>query len=175
MRASAANSITVLRPLLVLPFAIAVTQRADCAAAVIYSIAAASDVADGWLARRLAVASERGRWLDHVSDIVFLVAAFAALWSGGAVPFIVPLSIAAAFAYYVVSSLRRGGGGTLTASRLGHFSGILNYVVLGVVVFDRALGGVLPPSILDLFFGAVIAVSATAVLTRFRSLQRSAL
>lgn len=141
-------------------------------AAVLVTAAVASDIGDGWAARRLGTASTFGRWLDHVADIVFLLAGFTTLAWQGAVPAFVPAAIAAAFSFYVVDSLRQSPARTLVGSRLGHLSGILNYAVLTTVVVDAAVGEPLPRPLIDAVLLAVPVYSGAAIAGRLARVRR---
>ena len=168
----AADALTLVRVLLSVPFAMAVCVDADHALVGLFVIAAASDVVDGRLARRYGTASERGRWLDHLCDIVFLLVAYVSLWSVGDVVVFVPVAIFLSFGYYVLSSMRLSdAGGNLVGSRLGHASGVLNWVVLGTIVFDLALGRVLPAVLVTLSMWAVVVASVVAMVARWQGGQ----
>lgn len=138
---------------------------------LLFALAAISDVADGWVARRWSVTSRLGRWLDHASDIVFLLGGYVAFAWRGTVPWWVPLSIAAAFAVYVGDSLTRAPGGHLRGSRLGHLGGVMNYVLLGFLLGASALGLAAPAGplpmvavlwVVPLYSGASIAARLRA-------------
>jgi CDP-diacylglycerol--glycerol-3-phosphate 3-phosphatidyltransferase len=142
MRRQAANALTLLRLVLAPLLAWCIVANGDSAgiAVVLFAFAALSDVTDGWLARRLGAATRVGRWLDHLADIALLVGAFSAYTWRGVAPWWVPASIAAAFGFYVIDSLRRSRQPTLIGSRMGHVGGILNYVILGTLVVNDELG-----------------------------------
>jgi len=136
-------------------------------ALLLVAVAAATDLIDGWVARRTNSASERGRWFDHVADIIFLLAGFVALALIGAVSAVAPAAITAAFSFYVVDSLRQSKTRSLVASRLGHMAGVMNYVVLGTVVFSLATDGTIVPSWLTtIAVGSVPLYSGAAVVAR---------
>jgi phosphatidylglycerophosphate synthase len=167
--------VTLLRLLLIAPFAVAV-QAADAGAvgwpaSALFVVIAASDVVDGRLARRFGAASRRGGMLDHGADIGFLLTALGTYAGLGLVPWWVPASIAAAFAVYVATSLRRGDGSPrLIASRLGHLGGIANYVLVGILVFNDTVGlDWLPQPLLTACFAAVPVYSGLSILTRLRA------
>jgi phosphatidylglycerophosphate synthase len=166
VRPWAANLITALRllgaPLLAWSLS---SDRVSLAAALV-GMAIASDVGDGWVARRLRTTSAAGRWFDHAADIAFLLAGFGTLAWRGAVPALVPLAIGGAFLFYVVDSLRRSATRSLVGSRLGHLSGILNYAILCAVVCNDALDGPLPSPLLGAALASVPLYSAAAILGR---------
>ncbi len=163
----AAHLVTGLRVAAAPLFAWSILAGRGEVAALLFAVAAATDLADGWVARRLGVSSDAGRWFDHIADIVFLLCGYVALVAGGIAPAVVPVAISASFAFYVGDSLRRSQGRSLIGSRLGHFSGVVNYGILGAVVFDAALGGgVVPPALRDLAFAAVPLYSAAAIIGR---------
>lgn len=59
---------------------------ADATAAAVLLLMAASDIVDGWLARRLGVVSPLGVFLDTISDKIFVVAALVPLAERGLFP-----------------------------------------------------------------------------------------
>jgi len=137
------------------------------AALLLVVIGGGTDLIDGWVARRMESASERGRWFDHIADITFLLAGFVALALIGKVSAVAPLAIAGAFGFYVVDSLRRSEARSLVASRLGHLSGVLNYAVLGTVVFSLASdGAIVPDWVPTVAVGCVPLYSGAAVVAR---------
>ncbi len=148
----------------------AIARGFDGYAALVLAFAAATDFADGRVARRFGTASEAGRWFDHFADIAVLLCGYVALSASGAGPFWVPLAIAIAFAYYVVDSLRRGDGRSLIGSRIGHLSGVLNYLILFAVVLDAAYEGrLIPEGGVRMAYLAVPFYSGAAVLSRYFS------
>ena len=88
---------------------------------------AASDFADGWLARRSRSADKSGRWLDGIADIVFVLTALSCEARAGSIPVYIPVVIALAFAQYAIDSVVVLGSVTPVTSRLGHWGGIINF------------------------------------------------
>ncbi len=80
------NVITALRILLVAPIAVALAHRQLLAAIVLFGIAAISDLADGFLAKRFAWQSELGAVLDPAADKLLLATVFITLAYLGLVP-----------------------------------------------------------------------------------------
>jgi phosphatidylglycerophosphate synthase len=168
----AANAVTALRIALTPVFLWCVLRARDGSsgwpAAAVFALVALSDFTDGRIARRFGAAGARGRMLDHAADITFILVALGLYVGLGAVPWWVPVSIAAAFAAYVIDSLRRSGGRpALIGSRLGHLGGVGNYGLIGVLVGNDTVGlGWLPPWLMDGLFALVAIYSAASILTR---------
>ena len=134
-----ANTLTFARLLLALPFALAVRAGSPLAASLIFACAAASDFADGRIARRRGEISAFGGFLDHAVDAAFVSLGAAALASVGALPGALAPLIAVAFAQYALDSkLMRARG--LRGSALGRWNGIAYYVIVAVPVVRDALG-----------------------------------
>ena len=73
------NVLSVVRILLIAPIAWALLRRELLAAAAIFAVAAASDAADGFLARRYGWQSELGGILDPMADKLLLISVFITL------------------------------------------------------------------------------------------------
>jgi phosphatidylglycerophosphate synthase len=168
----AANAVTALRIALTPVFLWGVLRVEDGGsgwpAAAVFTVVALTDFVDGRIARRLGAESASGRVLDHAADIAFILASLGAYVGLGVVPWWVPASIVAAFAVYVVDSLRRSGvQPSLISSRIGHAGGVCNYALIGVLVGNDTVGlGWLPPWVMRLLFTLVPIYSAASILTR---------
>jgi len=85
------NALTVLRFVLV-PVFIVLLATADggqsWAAAVVFAVAAVTDQVDGWLARRLRVESEFGKYADPLADRLMIDAAVVLLVIAGRLPWV---------------------------------------------------------------------------------------
>ena len=94
----------------------------------------ATDYLDGQLARSLDVASGVGRWLDSIADVTFVLAAIISGAALDAVPYYIPILIAASFSQYALDStlIARAGSGPVR-SRLGHLGGMINYAIVIVL------------------------------------------
>ena len=123
-----------------------VTPRAPYIALVL--AAWATDYLDGQLARRFDVASGAGRWLDAIADVTFVLAAIISGAARGALPYYIPILIAASFTQYAVDStlIARAGAGPIK-SRLGHLGGMINYAI--VIVLAIMPPPALPGRLLD--------------------------
>lgn len=73
------NAITVIRLLLVLPVAVCLWQRDYVTTCVLVALAGASDVVDGWLARRLRSTTPFGAMADPVADKALSLTVFVLL------------------------------------------------------------------------------------------------
>lgn len=167
----AANAVTGLRIALTPLFLAAVWRAADGAggwpAGILFAVIAASDFVDGRLARRFGAASQVGRVLDPVADIAFLLSALALYAWLGLAPWWVPVAIAASVAAFAGDALWRGGAAGGVGSRIGHLGGVMNFVVVGVLVYDRSVGlGWLPDWPLHALFGLVPLYSGASILLR---------
>ncbi len=109
-------------------------QRWQLAALAILAIG--SDIADGWLARRLGVASRTGRWLDPAADITFILAALSCAAAAGAIPIYIPILVALSFTQYALDSIFWYRGSAPIRSRLGHFGGMLNYALVLAIALE---------------------------------------
>ena len=175
----AGDLLTIGRLVLTLPFVLAFAsgvrghRGAGVAAGLLFAIVAASDYFDGPLARRAGRASDRGRILDNAADILFVEGALIAAVVLGLTPWWVPASIAAAFSFYVIDSWRRTRDAprpALIASRVGHWGGVCNYVLVGVLTYNEAAAvHLLGPQMLMLLYALVPIYSSAAIAARVAS------
>src|SRR5258708_24345863 len=73
------NIISVIRILLVVPIAMALSHERLALAIILFSVAAMSDAADGFLAKHFGWQSELGAVLDPLADKALLAAVFVTL------------------------------------------------------------------------------------------------
>jgi len=138
-------------------------------ACALYALIAASDFADGRLARRWDSESRTGRMLDHGADIAFLLGALSLYAWLGVAPWWVPAAIGASFSFYVFDSWGRADGAPLRliGSRVGHAGGVLNWILVGVLVGNEtARLALLPGAAIHAFFWLVPLYSGASVLAR---------
>jgi len=134
-----ANGLTLLRLLAAPAFAAAVSAGAPRLAAALFTLAVATDFADGWVARRFGETSPCGALADHAVDAIFVSTGAAALAAAGVLPAPLPVLIACAFLQYAFDSRLTAARG-LRASALGRWNGIGYYVIVGTPVWRDALG-----------------------------------
>ena len=145
---TAPNALTLLRPVCTGPFVLLWVQAhttpgswTGWGALILFLVIVATDLLDGWLARRRRQESVLGRTLDHGCDVLFILTALGSFASRGLVPWWLPSAIAWSFALYVLDSWWRTAAQPqprLLTSRLGHIGGVLYYVVIGMVTCNIA-------------------------------------
>src|SRR5688572_4771361 len=167
-----ANALTLVRLLLAPALAAAVLSGAAITAAALFFLAVATDLADGWVARRYGEATPFGGFADHAADAAFVVTATAALARIGALPVLLPWLIAAAFIQYSLDSRLLSASG-LVASRLGRWNGIAYYVIAAIPIVRDALGLSWPGSApLSSLGWGLIATTLLSMMDRLRLLAR---
>jgi phosphatidylglycerophosphate synthase len=140
---------------------------------VVFGLATASDCVDGPLARRAGGPSAHGVLLDSGADIAFVVLATSSGVALGRLSWIVPIAIACAAAPYLIATLRRSraaGTPVRAYSAVGHWAGVCNYALVGLLAGSVALPGEAWGAILSLGSAAVVSLNLVAVALRFRRL-----
>lgn len=99
-------------------------------AAVLLGCAAATDLLDGALARRLGAVTPGGAWIDVTADFALVAAGLTGLVAAGAAPAWVPLLAALMFGQFVVSSRRDGP----VYDPIGRYYGGFLYAVLAAIL-----------------------------------------
>ena len=82
-----ANWLTVLRILLIPVFVTLLVYRKFGVAVFVFTVAALTDLLDGWVARRRGLSSRLGAFLDPMADKLLLTASFVTLTYLKALPF----------------------------------------------------------------------------------------
>lgn len=164
-----ANGLSLLRILVAPVLAIAIADGAAAAAAGIFWLAVATDVADGRVARRRGEVTRYGRLFDHAADATFVGVGTAALASVAVLPVALPPLIVVAFLQYACDS-RSTRIRALRWSRLGHWNGIAYYVIVAVPVMRDALGLSWPGAALVHAFGwLLVALTLVSMGDRLRA------
>jgi len=114
-----------------------VESRWYVAVAVLW-LAILTDVADGYLARKMRLSSPVGGLLDHGSDAIFVTACLAAHVFHGWVPLMLVILVPTAFTQYVLDS-KALSGKSLRSSMLGRYNGIAYYVLAGFPIMQITL------------------------------------
>lgn len=146
-RLSALNipvTLTLLRVVLAPGLALLLVERHLHAALVVYGLAAVTDVADGWVARRWNQITRLGTILDPQVDIVFNLALFFALAAAGLLPdwvFWVAvlryaiLLVGGACLYLFVGPVK------IYPTLFGRLTGVLMTALVALLLLLHALGG----------------------------------
>lgn len=165
-----ANALSLSRLALAPVLVYAVQQNGEVwswVAAALFVWGAGSDVLDGRLARRTGHTSPWGRWIDHGSDIGFLLLSLGAYWHLGVLPWWVPASIALAFAGYVAAEIGPQTPSSRWPGRIGHWGGVANFTLLGLLVGEFSVGlRLLPDGAWPVLCACVPVYSLAAVVWR---------
>jgi CDP-diacylglycerol--glycerol-3-phosphate 3-phosphatidyltransferase len=153
-----ANALSLLRLACAPALAAAIAAQHAGIATALFTLAVATDLADGPIARRYGEASPLGGLLDHAVDATFCVIGLGAHAIAGVVPWPLPLLVAAAFAQYTLDS-KSLAGRPLRASRLGRWNGIAYFVAVAVPIVRDTLGWSWPGASLVWWLAAGLCVS----------------
>jgi phosphatidylglycerophosphate synthase len=175
------NGITLLRPLGTILFVLFALSPAAPASlwrqwrlCIVFLGMVATDILDGWLARRLEQTSPVGRALDHTCDVLFILTALSAFALRGLVPWWLPAAIAWAFVWYAVNTWGRPSAPPRPArlrQQLGHIGGMLYYVTTGIVTVHIGTAEQwLPPSVLWGWFLAMALLAGVSGSSHLRQL-----
>lgn len=162
-------ALTLVRVALVPGIALFLLERHFILALVTFLVAALTDVADGWVARRWKQETDLGKLLDPLVDIVFNLAMFSAFFAAGMLPGWVfaaaalrygLLLVGGACLYLFVGPLR------IRPTVFGRLSGVLMSALVALLTLLYALGGPLRLSLLPLniiALGGLISVTVAQV------------
>lgn len=143
------NTITILRTgvvpvLLLFPLA-SDTRFGSQLMAWLFIVAAATDVVDGWLARRGAQVTRVGKLLDPLADKLLVATALIVLLAVGRIPTwataLVVVIVGRELAVTGLRGLASAGGRVMAASGLGKIKTVFQNVAIGALLFpDPTLG-----------------------------------
>jgi phosphatidylglycerophosphate synthase len=168
-----ANALTLVRVLLAPALVAALLSGSPVSAAALFFLAVATDLADGWVARRYGEQTPFGGFADHAADAIFVVSASAGLARIGVLPTPLAWLIAAAFLQYALDSRALSASG-LFPSRLGRWNGIAYYVLAAVPIVRDALALDWPSSARVTALGWALVVSTlVSMLDRLRTWLRA--
>jgi cardiolipin synthase (CMP-forming) len=131
-----AHAITSLRLLAVIPAVWGFSRAGSMSPWVLVllvTVAIASDLIDGKVARRTGSASPRGMLFDHTTDCLFVTAGLAGASLAGLLPMILPVLIPIAFSQYVLDSYFLHRQRQLRMSALGRWNGIFYFAPLVMI------------------------------------------
>lgn len=139
-----ANTLTALRLVLAVPVAWGIARPGTLPAGALLGcvfVAIASDLLDGFAARKTGTASSWGRLYDHAIDFVFVTSGLTAAAVVGVVPPALPVLIVIAFSQYVADSYWLHREKQLRMSVLGRWNGMLYFVPLVALGASELLPG----------------------------------
>ena len=122
-----AHLLTGIRLALAAPLAVAFARPGFLDAglvAVLLTVAIATDLCDGAVARRRGTASAGGRLFDHATDCLFVTAGLSGAAVSGRVPAVLPILVVLAFVQYVVDSWWLHREKRLRMSAIGRWNGV---------------------------------------------------
>ncbi len=117
----------------------------------LFLLICASDYYDGPIARAQGLNSDLGKVLDNLADITFILVTLTYLVKCGVVPWWIPTAIALAFSQYSIDSWllsKKSVTITLVSNPIGHWAGVLNYILTGVASLHATLHQQLLPALL---------------------------
>ena len=168
--ATRANGLTLLRLLMAPLLVWAIMAERSGLAMLLFWLAVATDVADGWAARRYGEATPLGAVIDHAVDATFVTAVSAALAWQCVLPGALPPLIALAFLQYALDSRYLVAQG-LRGSPLGRWNGIAYYVIVAIPIIRDTLGWGWPGAgLLRLLGWALVASTLLSMGDRLRLL-----
>ncbi|MGX5695385.1 CDP-alcohol phosphatidyltransferase family protein [Agromyces soli] len=142
------NVLSMLRLALVPVFLVLLVRADYVAALVVLVVASLSDLADGYLARRLDQVTRLGQLLDPAADRLYIFAALIGLAAGGLVPWWIVVIIVARDVFLLVLGvvLASHGYGPLPVHQLGKVATFALFFGLPVIMLGLAFPQVQPVS-----------------------------
>ena len=162
----APNILSALRVVAAPIAAVLILDGIDVAALCVFVFAGLSDAADGYLAKRFALTSRFGAWLDPAADKLLMLASFVSLTMVGAVPlWLTVLVIGRDLAIVLGVGLARLLEAPLQVVPLtiGKASTVVQVVYVALVLLLLATGVSLP----RLAFAGTVVVAIFALLSFF--------
>ncbi len=156
------NVITTIRILLVAPIAVALAHHQLLITILLFGIAAASDLADGFLAKRFGWQSELGAVLDPAADKLLLATVFVTLAYLGLVPLWLMAAAVARDAIIVLGALLYRlcfGQLNVRPSVVSKFNTLCQAAFIMAVVGSAEFS--LPPASVVTWLGALVFVTVT--------------
>jgi CDP-diacylglycerol---glycerol-3-phosphate 3-phosphatidyltransferase len=137
------NLLTVSRILLIPVFIVLFatpTPTRSWAAAIIFVVAAVTDLLDGYLARRRSQVTKLGRLLDPIADKLLILSGLILLVQFQRVPALVAiLMIAREVAVTGVRAIAANEGIVMSAETIGKWKMVLQVIAIVVLVLEEAL------------------------------------
>ena len=136
---TAADLVAILRALSVIPIAWLIVVGSREAALVIFVLAALSDAADGWLARRAGNLSPRGEFIDPIADKILVLGTLITLSVVGSGWPVTVVTIGLLLREGLVAILRARAltqGIRLPADRVGKLKTVVEMAGAALIILD---------------------------------------
>ena len=148
---------------------------AEIAAAVVFALAAATDLLDGYLARRWQATTTLGSFLDTTADKLLVAGAlFALVAAERASPWIAAVIVGRELVILGLRGAVAAGGPVIQPSMLGKLKANVQFaaILLAILRPGEPVAGEYPDEWLMLAAGAITVVSGADYLVRFASSLR---
>jgi CDP-diacylglycerol--glycerol-3-phosphate 3-phosphatidyltransferase len=152
------------------------TSTANQVAAVLFAVAALSDLVDGRLARRWALTSSLGAFMDTTADKLLVTFTLFALVSvGRAAAWVAAIIVSRELVVLGLRSMVAIGGKVVEASLLGKLKASVQFVaiLLAIVRPGQRLGGLYPDEWLMIVAATLTVVSGADYFMRFSGALRA--
>ncbi len=158
-----ANVLSLVRIPLAAAFAVAVAAERQVLALVILLVAAATDVADGWCARRLGQETVTGRVVDPLADKIFFVTAAVALVATGRLTVLAVLLLATREIAQIFLAVTLALRGKLVRTGTESHSHVLGKLTTALQASTAAVALLWPPAEPPFIAGTAVCGAAAAV------------
>jgi CDP-diacylglycerol--glycerol-3-phosphate 3-phosphatidyltransferase len=157
------NAITLLR-IGILPVLFLILlepgEAMSRAIAILFILAALTDLLDGYVARRYNIVTRMGKLLDPIADKIIMSAALVLLIPVGRAPaWIVALMVMRDFAVDGLRSMAAAEGHVIEASRLGKYKTVCQIIAVSALIIHYPIYGIDASSIGTAFLYVALALS----------------
>ncbi len=157
------NAITLLR-IGILPVLFLILlepgEGLSLAIAILFILAALTDLLDGYVARRYNIVTRMGKLLDPIADKIIMSAALVLLIPVGRAPaWVVALMIMRDFAVDGLRSMAAAEGHVIEASRLGKYKTLCQIVAVSALIIHYPIYGIDASSIGTAFLYVALVLS----------------
>lgn len=162
-----ANCLSALRIAVIPVIVFTLWHQLPALSSGLFIVVVASDVLDGYVARRNNTTSAFGTLLDHGADASFVSAVIAIGAADGLVTWSLPALIAVAFIQYAIDNPAVQSAQPLP-STLGRINGILYYVLSGLICSAAFFEGQTIAAIIALFGYFLVFTTLASIALRLR-------
>jgi len=159
------TTLTLFRVVAAPGVALFLAERQLALALALYAVAALTDVADGWIARRTGQITRLGVMIDPIVDIVFNLTVFAGLAAGGLLPAWVFVVAAVRYGLLLVGGAAMyvfAGPMRIRPTTFGRLTGVIMTALVALIVVLQAPAAHFAPALAPL---TEIALGALMVAT----------